>query len=93
MIGNYRDFQLAEEALQDAWLLAAEKWPADGWPENPPGWVYTVASCKALDTIRRERGRNDRQRSAHVELERCELDELDRRAERWHSGVDDDRLR
>ena len=52
LIGHYRDFQLAEEALQDAWLVAAEKWPVDGWPENPPGWVFTVASRKALDTIR-----------------------------------------
>lgn len=93
LIGTYRDFQLAEEALQDAWLVAAEKWPVDGWPENPPGWVFTVASRKALDTIRRERSRSERQQSAHRELERRELDELDRRAERWHSGVDDDRLR
>ena len=93
LIGHYRDFQLAEEALQDAWLAAAEKWPVDGWPENPPGWVFTVASRKALDTIRSDRSRRDRQQVAHVEIERRELDELDRRAERWHSGVDDDRLR
>lgn len=93
LIGHYRDFQLAEEALQDAWLVAAEKWPVDGWPDNPPGWVFTVASRKALDTIRRDRARRDRQQVAHVETERRELDELDRRVERWHSGVDDDRLR
>lgn len=93
LIGHYRDFQLAEEALQDAWLVAAEKWPVDGWPENPPGWVFTVASRKALDTIRRDRSRRERQQVAHAEIERRELDDLDRRAERWHSGVDDDRLR
>ena len=93
LIGQYRDFQLAEEALQDAWLVAAEKWPVDGWPANPAGWVFTVASRKALDTIRRDRSRADRQQVAHVELERRELDDLDRRVERWHSGVDDDRLR
>ena len=93
LIGHYRDFQLAEEALQDAWLVAAEKWPVDGWPENPPGWVFTVASRKALDTIRSDRSRRERQQVANEEIERRELDDLDRRAERWHSGVDDDRLR
>lgn len=93
LIGRFRDFQLAEESLQDAWLVAAETWPVDGWPDNPPGWIYTVASRKALDTLRRERNRSERQRTAHDEAERRDLDELDRREERWHSGVDDDRLR
>lgn len=93
LIGQYRDFQLAEEVLQDAWLVAAEKWPVDGWPDNPPGWVFTVASRKALDTIRRERKRTDRQQAAHTEIEGRELDDLERQEERWHSGVDDDRLR
>lgn len=93
LIGQYRDFQLAEESLQDAWLVAAEKWPVSGWPDNPAGWVYRVASRKALDTVRRERARSAKQDAAHVELSNRELDELDRREERWHSGVDDDRLR
>lgn len=93
LIGQYRDFQLAEEALQEAWLVAAEKWPVDGWPDNPPGWVHRVASRKALDTIRRERSRSDKQRTADDEATNRSLDELERRAERWHSGVDDDRLR
>ncbi len=94
MIGQYRDFQLAEEALQDAWLVAAEKWPVDGWPDNPPAWVFTVASRKALDTHppRTEPRRPPTGRHSD-ELERRELDDLDRREERWHSGVDDERLR
>lgn len=93
LIGQFRDFQLAEESLQDAWLVAAEKWPVDGWPKQPAGWVYTVAARKALDTIRRERTRSDRHTSAQFEQTNRELDDLDRREERWHSGVDDDRLR
>ncbi len=93
LIGSYRDFQLAEESLQDAWLVAAETWPKTGWPDNPAGWIHTVASRKALDTIRRERSRGQRQTSAQLEQQDRELDELDRREERWHSGVDDDRLR
>lgn len=93
LIGRFRDLQLAEESLQDAWLVAAEKWPVDGWPDNPAGWVHTVAARKAIDTIRRERRRSDRQTSAQAEQEHRELDELERREERWHSGIDDDRLR
>ena len=93
LIGSYRDFQLAEESLQEAWLVAAETWPKTGWPDNPAGWIHTVASRKALDTIRRERSRDQRQTSAQLEQQDREFDEIERREERWHSGVDDDRLR
>ncbi|NNE11815.1 MAG: RNA polymerase sigma factor [Ilumatobacter sp.] len=93
LIGQFRDFQLAEDSLQDAWLLAAEKWPVDGWPEHPTAWVRTVAANKALDTIRRERTRDDRHQRSQAEQANRELDDLDRREERWHSGIDDDRLR
>lgn len=55
--------------------------------------MFTVAARKALDTLRRERSRSERQDAAHAEQEHRELDDLDRREERWHSGVDDDRLR
>ena len=93
LIGTYRDFQLAEESLQDAWLVAAETWPKSGWPDNPAGWIHTVASRKALDTIRRERSRDQRQTSAQLDQQDRDLDDIERREERWHSGVDDDRLR
>ena len=93
LIGQFRDLGLAEESLQDAWLLAAEKWPVDGWPERPEGWVYTVAHRRALDRLRRERSRRQRHQDAHELEELHELAELDRREERWSSGVDDDRLR
>ena len=93
LIGSYRDFQLAEESLQEEWLVAAETWPKTGWPDNPAGWIHTVASRKALDTIRRERSRDQRQTCAQLEQQDRELDEIERREERWHSGVDDDRLR
>jgi RNA polymerase sigma-70 factor (ECF subfamily) len=79
--------------LQDAWLTAAEKWPVDGWPERPEAWAFTVASRRALDRIRAERRREQREERARLDAEANELDELERRAERWHSGVDDDRLR
>lgn len=93
LIGQFRDFGLAEESLQDAWLLAAEKWPADGWPQRPEGWVYTVAHRRALDRLRRERTRQQRYESAHELAALHELAAVDRREERWHSGIEDDRLR
>jgi RNA polymerase sigma-70 factor, ECF subfamily len=93
LIGQFRDFGLAEESLQDAWLLAAEKWPADGWPQRPEGWIYTVAHRRALDRLRRDRTRQQRHESAHQLAALDELAALDRRQERWHSGVEDDRLR
>jgi RNA polymerase sigma-70 factor (ECF subfamily) len=93
LIGRFRDFGLAEESLQDAWLLAAERWPVDGWPDRPDAWAYTVAHRRALDRIRRERSRSQREGDADAIVRSGELDDLDRREERWHSGIDDDRLR
>ncbi len=93
LIGQFRDLGLAEESLQDAWLLAAEKWPVEGWPERPEGWIYTVAHRRALDRLRRERTRRQRHEDAHELGELQELAEVDRREERWSSGIDDDRLR
>jgi RNA polymerase sigma-70 factor (ECF subfamily) len=93
LIGNFRDFTLAEDSLQDAWLLAAERWPIDGWPANPPGWVYTVARRRALDRLARESSRASRQRDAD-ELQRGrEIDSLEHLEDRWTSGIEDDRLR
>jgi RNA polymerase sigma-70 factor, ECF subfamily len=93
LTGQFRDLGLAEDSLQDAWLLAAERWPVDGWPANPAGWVYTVARRRALDRVARESARSDRQQLAvEAQLAR-ELDELEQREDRWWSGIDDDRLR
>ena len=49
------DFDLAEEAVQDAWLVALERWPADGIPRNPGAWITTTARHRALDRLRRAR--------------------------------------
>jgi RNA polymerase sigma-70 factor (ECF subfamily) len=93
LIGSFRDFTLAEDSLQDAWLLAAERWAIDGWPANPPGWLYTVARRRALDRLARESSRASRQRDAD-ELQRGrEIDALEHLEDRWTSGIDDDRLR
>jgi RNA polymerase sigma-70 factor (ECF subfamily) len=49
------DFDLAEEAVQDAWLVAVERWPRDGVPRNPGAWITTTARNKAIDRLRRAR--------------------------------------
>ena len=56
-----RDFQLAEDALQEASIEALRRWSADGTPTNPAGWLMTVARNKALDRIRREAARGPKE--------------------------------
>jgi len=55
LIGFLGDFDLAEEATQEAYAIAAERWPAEGEPDNPRAWLITTARNRALDRIRRER--------------------------------------
>jgi RNA polymerase sigma-70 factor, ECF subfamily len=54
LIGFLGDFELAEEAAQDAFAIAAARWPRDGTPENPRAWLVTTARNRALDRIRRD---------------------------------------
>jgi RNA polymerase sigma-70 factor, ECF subfamily len=49
------DFALAEDAVQDAFAKAAERWPQDGMPANPGAWIVTTARNGAIDRIRRDR--------------------------------------
>ncbi len=49
------DFDLAEEAVQEAFVVALERWPEDGTPDNPGAWITRVARNKAIDRLRRER--------------------------------------
>ncbi|MEM9556576.1 MAG: sigma-70 family RNA polymerase sigma factor [Acidobacteriota bacterium] len=56
---TFRDLDLAEEALQEAAMRAAERWSRDGVPRNPAAWLTTVARRKALDRLRRQRTRDD----------------------------------
>ena len=51
------DFDLAEEAVQEAFAVAMERWPADGIPDNPGAWITTTARNRAIDRIRREQQR------------------------------------
>jgi RNA polymerase sigma-70 factor (ECF subfamily) len=55
LVGFFRDIELAEDAAQEAFAIAAEIWPRDGLPANPTGWLITTARNRAIDRIRRER--------------------------------------
>jgi RNA polymerase sigma-70 factor (ECF subfamily) len=55
LIGFLGDFDLAEEAAQEAFALAAERWPRDGQPQSPRAWLVTTARTRAIDRIRRDR--------------------------------------
>ena len=55
LVGFLRDIELAEDAAQEAFAIAAERWPGDGVPANPAAWLITTARNRAIDRIRRER--------------------------------------
>ena len=66
------DIDLAEEAVAEAFVIAAERWPAQGVPPNPGGWITTTARNRAIDRLRRESTRTDR----HVAALRLEPDDV-----------------
>ncbi|HXS45245.1 MAG TPA: sigma-70 family RNA polymerase sigma factor, partial [Solirubrobacteraceae bacterium] len=82
------NFELAEDALQDAFAVALATWPRDGIPGNPGAWITTAARRKAIDRLRRERGLADRVAllRALMEIESTPPDEP-------VGAVGDDRLR
>jgi RNA polymerase sigma-70 factor, ECF subfamily len=55
LVGMLGDIELAEEVAQEAFVAAAERWPRDGVPTNPAGWLVVTARNRAIDRIRRER--------------------------------------
>src|SRR5215213_7230640 len=54
------DIDAAEEAVQDAFLTAVQRWPVDGIPPSPAGWIITTARNRAIDRLRRESARSDK---------------------------------
>ena len=85
LIRIFGDIDLAEDAVQEAFALALRKWPADGLPPNPGGWITTTARNRAIDHLRREsRGR---------ELLTQVADDADDRPGEETGPVQDDRLR
>ncbi len=82
---RFGDLDVAEEAAAEAFATAVERWPVDGVPPNPGAWLTTTAKRKAIDRIRRESKRDDKQKEAQAMYD----DQPPDRAE----TIDDDRLR
>jgi RNA polymerase sigma-70 factor (ECF subfamily) len=92
------DFDLAEEAVQDAFITALETWPARGVPDNPGAWITTTARNRAIDRIRRRKVLAEKAeligRHALIEEELAALDsEAAMDADGANGPIVDDRLR
>lgn len=61
LISYLNDFDLAEDVFQEAMIVALEKWPQDGRPQNPGAWITTIARNKAIDRIRRRKSFDSKQ--------------------------------
>ncbi|MGW4586497.1 RNA polymerase sigma factor [Amycolatopsis thermoflava] len=64
LVRVFGDIDIAEEAVQDAFTTAVRRWPEDGIPPSPAGWIITTARNRAVDRLRREAIRDDRQARA-----------------------------
>ncbi|MGW4210898.1 RNA polymerase sigma factor [Lentzea sp. NPDC004789] len=82
---RFGDLDLAEESAAEAFATAVERWPADGVPPNPGAWLTTTATRKAIDRIRRENKRDDKQKEARMAYDDDPPEPL--------GVIDDDRLR
>lgn len=82
---RFGDLDIAEEAAAEAFATAVERWPSDGVPPNPGGWLTTTAVRKAIDRIRRENKRDDKYREALLVFDDAPPEPL--------GALDDDRLR
>jgi RNA polymerase sigma-70 factor, ECF subfamily len=86
LVRLFGDIDLAEEMVQEAFLVASERWPETGVPPNPGGWITTTARNRAIDRLRREASRHDRHSQAALLHESAEPIEP-------VGDVKDDRLR
>jgi RNA polymerase sigma-70 factor (ECF subfamily) len=87
LVRHFGDIDLAEEAVQDAFIAALERWPSAGVPPSPVGWIITTARNKAIDRMRRESSREERHEEAVRLLGQVSQADLE------EEHVPDDRLR
>jgi len=69
LVRSLRDFELAEDALQEAFALALERWQRDGIPGTPAAWLYTVARNRAIDRLRHQRAAEEKLEQLGVDTE------------------------
>jgi len=88
LVRVFGDIDVAEEAVQDAFTVAVQRWPSEGLPPSPAGWIITTARNRAIDRLRREAKREDRHaQAALLHARACGDDEQE------EGVVRDDRLR
>ena len=85
LVRHFGDISLAEEAVQDAFVVAVQRWPSAGLPPSPAGWIITTARNRTIDRLRREASREDRHAQAALLNAQSEPEE--------EGAVADDRLR
>jgi RNA polymerase sigma-70 factor (ECF subfamily) len=85
LVRRFGDIDAAEEAVQEAFVVALARWPATGLPPSPVGWIITTARNRAIDRLRREASRDDRHAQAALLQAGDETEEV--------GPVEDDRLR
>ncbi|HEX4489814.1 MAG TPA: RNA polymerase sigma factor [Acidimicrobiia bacterium] len=86
LVRLFGSIDIAEETAQEAFVVAAERWPVDGLPPNPGGWLTTTARNRAIDRLRREASRHDRHAQAALLHEEAEPNQPE-------GEMSDDRLR
>jgi RNA polymerase sigma-70 factor, ECF subfamily len=84
-----RDFDLAEEAMHEAFTAAIERWPVEGVPDNPRAWLVSTGRFKAIDVIRRRE--KLKELSPHVADRLSAIAQVN--SARAHEGIEDDQLR
>ncbi|MEU5864559.1 DUF6596 domain-containing protein [Nonomuraea sp. NPDC047529] len=82
---RFGDLDVAEEAAAEAFATAVQRWPDDGVPPNPGAWLTTTATHKAIDRVRRENKRDDKQKEARMVFDDAPPEPT--------GAIDDDRLR
>jgi RNA polymerase sigma-70 factor (ECF subfamily) len=89
IVRQVRDFDVAEDAMQEAFASAAKQWPTEGVPSNPRSWLVSAGRFRAIDALRRRGRLNDA--AADILLRQNQIAEVN--AFRASTGIQDDRLR
>jgi len=85
LVRRFGDIDLAEEMVQEAFAIAVQRWPSEGLPPSPAGWIITTARNQAINRLRREASRDERHAQAALLRTQDEPSE--------EGSVEDDRLR
>jgi len=88
LIRSFRDFDVAEEAAQDAFAAAIKQWPTEGVPNSPAAWIIQTAKHKAIDRLRRQTSHREK-----AESYLAELDSTTEQPDPFTNEIRDDRLR